>query len=665
MDKKQMGMQLIKRISILFLLLLSSKTAVSQYSIDSLILLYQDKKQKMSLRLQAVDDLAWNYLEINNDSAFVYGRYEQELAKHLPNKKDKIKWQVKALNTIGLAYYNKSDYPSCLQQHLRGLKMNEEIQDQVAIAMSGIYLGNVYSALPAYPKALTYYFKSLHIFENQKDNRGIAGTLGNIAHAYFEMKDFEKALNYQLKGMKIFKAIQDNSGLAFSYSSIGTIYDEMGQYEESILYQNKSLLLRRKMNDKKGIGISLGHIGQVQYKMGAFDQSLQNILEAIQLCQDVGNLNTEKTFQKTAYSIFKLRGNSKAALGHYERMVSLKDSIYQADNERLIISQEMKYEFDKKQAKINALQSKKDAIRKEKSKKMTVILFSVISGLLVVILLSLILFKRFRLTKNQNMVIENQIKVIENHQQEIIDSITYAKRIQDAILPPTDFIKEKIPQSFVLFLPKDIVAGDFYWMEEMEDTLFIAAADCTGHGVPGALVSVVCSNALNRALKEFLLKDPGAILDKVTELVVETFEKSTTEVKDGMDISLLTIDKKQRELKWSGANNPLCYVEMGEMIEIRANKQPIGKNDTSMPFTTHTLAYHPGTAIYLFTDGFADQFGGPQGKKLKYKHFKEILQTLSAQTAEKQFENLEKVFEDWKGELDQIDDVCVIGIKLD
>ena len=217
----------------------------------------------------------------------------------------------------------------------------------------------------------------------------------------------------------------------------------------------------------------------------------------------------------------------------------------------------------------------------------------------------------------------------------------------------------------MLYKPKDIVAGDFYWcyVPSDEQTIYIAAADCTGHGVPGAMVSVVCSNALNRTVKEFGITEPGKILDKVRELVIETFEKSENEVKDGMDISLLKI-KNKTEVEWSGANNPLWYIQGNEMKEIKADKQPIGTYAEQKYFTTHKLQLQKGESIYIFTDGYADQFGGPKGKKFKYKQLEEKLTTNNTKSLEDQKNNLEKTFFDWKGNLEQIDDVLVIGIKL-
>jgi serine phosphatase RsbU (regulator of sigma subunit) len=262
----------------------------------------------------------------------------------------------------------------------------------------------------------------------------------------------------------------------------------------------------------------------------------------------------------------------------------------------------------------------------------------------------------------QELEEKNRIISLKNH--EIIDSIVYAKRLQEAIMPPQEEIYKHVPESFILYKPKDIVAGDFYFAEQKGDYFFVAAADCTGHGVPGAFVSVVCSSALNKAVLELNLTEPGEILDKVTELVVETFMKSGQDVKDGMDISLCAINTKTLNVSWAGANNPLWMVCDGELQEIKATKQPVGKNDQNKHFTTHVLELAKGTLLYLFTDGFADQFGGPQGKKFKYKQLAELILSTKGLSMKQQCEKLENAFLSWKGNIEQVDDVCIIGLRL-
>ncbi len=255
-------------------------------------------------------------------------------------------------------------------------------------------------------------------------------------------------------------------------------------------------------------------------------------------------------------------------------------------------------------------------------------------------------------------------EIIREKNKDITDSINYAKRIQAAILPSTELIKDHLPQSFILYQPKDIVAGDFYWMECLDDTIFIAAADCTGHGVPGAMVSVVCSNALNRSVKEFGLRDTGKILDKVTDLVIETFEKSDVDLNDGMDISLLALNKKTKQIQWSGAHNSLWYFENSEFKEVKADKQPIGNYFDRRAFSTHHIKYNDGDMFYLFTDGYADQFGGERGKKFTYKRLNELVCSIHKSDMNSQEQTLRSTFLNWKNELDQIDDVTIIGVRV-
>ncbi len=269
-----------------------------------------------------------------------------------------------------------------------------------------------------------------------------------------------------------------------------------------------------------------------------------------------------------------------------------------------------------------------------------------------------------RTVRERTAEVVSQKEIIELKNHEITDSINYAKRIQSAILPPINEFQKQFNESFVLYQPKDIVSGDFYWISRQNDFVCVAAADCTGHGVPGAMVSVVCANALNRVVNELKMLEPGKILDKARDLIIETFEKAEGEVKDGMDISICTINKKTNEVQWSGANNPLWYFSSGKFIQIVGDKQPVGKHMLAKPFTTHSLQLSAGDSLYMFTDGYADQFGGPKGKKFKYKQLSAVICENVDLPSEKQHGQLLDTMENWKGNLEQVDDILVIGIKL-
>ncbi len=247
---------------------------------------------------------------------------------------------------------------------------------------------------------------------------------------------------------------------------------------------------------------------------------------------------------------------------------------------------------------------------------------------------------------------------------ELTDSIEYAKRIQKAILRHPTYIKEVVPESFFLYKPKDIIGGDFYLAELIDEMIVLVVADCTGHGVPGAIISVVCGNALKRAFRKVGVSDAAKILEQTRDLVIETFEGSDEEIKDGMDIALCIIDPKTFELNYAGANISLYYTSNNELKEIKADKQPVGIHVNKLPFTNHRIQLTKNDSVYLFTDGMADQFGGPRGKKFKYKQLRELIQSNKNISMLKQGEKIRTAFENWKGDLAQVDDVCVIGVCL-
>lgn len=256
--------------------------------------------------------------------------------------------------------------------------------------------------------------------------------------------------------------------------------------------------------------------------------------------------------------------------------------------------------------------------------------------------------------------------LLEVKNREIIDSINYAKRLQHAILPDVDAMYRAMGESFLIYKPKDIVSGDFYWMFEDGDQLLVATVDCTGHGVPGAMVSVVGANSLERCVREFGLRTPSAILEKLSDLVTLTFETEHYEVRDGMDISLINYNRTTGELQYCGAHNPLVIYrsQTKELFEIKADKQPIGLYEYRKPFTNHSVSVNSGDRVFLFSDGYADQFGGPLGKKFKYNTLKKLLIESSELSMKEQYQILDNSFETWRGDLEQNDDVCMIAFRI-
>ena len=253
---------------------------------------------------------------------------------------------------------------------------------------------------------------------------------------------------------------------------------------------------------------------------------------------------------------------------------------------------------------------------------------------------------------------------LEAKNKDITDSINYASRIQQAILPSNQKIAKHFTNYFLLHLPKDILSGDFYWVEAVNNRIYLAVADCTGHGIPGSMVSVVCNNALNRSVQEFHLKDPNVILNKTRALVIEAFDDNEKTIRDGMDISLCCIDKTTNKLLFSGANNPIIIIRNNQLITLEADRQPIGKYSFGKPFTQQEITLTSDDIVYLYTDGFADQFGGERGKKYKSANLVKFFIKNSKLTLRNQKDALEEEFTNWKSDFDQIDDVCIMGFKI-
>ena len=301
---------------------------------------------------------------------------------------------------------------------------------------------------------------------------------------------------------------------------------------------------------------------------------------------------------------------------------------------------------------------------------------------LSVALFSILLIKmRIRLTKKELVarfaLIESKHELQEKN-REIVDSINYAKRLQDALIPPVEVFKKIIPNSFVIFKPKDIVSGDFYWISELntrrdddvenEKVVVFSVVDCTGHGVPGAFLSLIGLKILNQSIKIESINTPAAALDYLNSEVFKTINKhsdANNMIRDGMDVAICAINFSSNQLVFSGAKNPVYIIRDKQLHEIKGDKQPIGSEEDQTPFANQEYQLEKGDVVYIFSDGFADQFGGPKGKKLKYKPFKEMLIENSTKSMAEQEQKLIELFEEWKGDLEQLDDVCVIGVKIE
>ena len=547
--------------------------------------------------------------------------------------------------------------------------------------------GIIYADHGDYSKAIDYYTRSLKIKEKLGNKKGIASSLNNIGLIYSGQGDYSKAIDYNTRSLKIQEKLGNKKRIASSLNNIGEIYRYQGDYSKAIDYYTRSLKIQEKLGNKVGIAVSLSNIGYIYQNQGNYDRAKEYISRSLHIAQAIDYAIVTKEASSLLWKVNKKLGKYKKALEMYELYVTTKDNLESKENEREVVRQEYKYAYEKQAAtdsvkaaelyKIQAVQIAANKAEAKAQKQQKTYLFI---GLGLLALFGVFMFNRFRVTHKQKNIIDQQKTAVENQKaeleythkklaeqlHEISDSIIYAKRIQDAIMPSMAAIKEALKDCFVMYLPKDVVAGDFFWMEQVDDITYYAAADCTGHGVPGAMVSVVCSNSLNKALLEEGIREPGKLLDRTREIVVERLTKSSIDVKDGMDISLCALNLKTKKLQWAGANNPIWILRKGatQIEDIKPNKQPIGLYHPSTPFTTHQLELNKGDSIYVFTDGYQDQFGGSKGKKFKVKQLKEIILENSELSMNDQLILLKTTFLQWKGELEQLDDVCMIGVKI-
>jgi serine phosphatase RsbU (regulator of sigma subunit)/tetratricopeptide (TPR) repeat protein len=575
--------------------------------------------------------------------------------------------------SLGVYYNRLGKMEESLKYYQKGLVLSEAIGNKKGIAKAYSAIGLVYRDLDQYEKALANCKKALAIWEELDKTDKMSETWNFIGTIYKWSKDTLSAEKAYLKSLEL--GIKQNNlyNISSAKLNLGIIFQDKKQYEKAIKNYEESIDGFRKIGNISGESFALNSLAITYNLSNQSNKALKYALESHKLCEQIGYPENLINSSHTLYDTYRRLGKYREAFDMQQYYYQMKDSVLNVENQKKTLTAQLEFENEKRLLEIKKVQENKNIMAAAEKKKQLIITISIVICLLITIVFTVFLFNRFKLIKKQKDIIEEQNHMVTEKNKEITDSITYAKRLQEAILPSFDDVKKHLPGSFIYYRPKDIVAGDFYWMESIKtnnaetDTILIAAADSTGHGVPGAMVSVVCSNALNRTVLEFGVKEPGKILDKTREIVLQTFTKSNKDVKDGMDISLVSIQKQasgKAIVKWAGANNPLWYTEGGILNEIKADKQPVGKTDDPKPFTTHTLELEPGSAIYIFTDGFADQFGGPKGKKFKYKPFGELLVSISGELPEVQSQKINLEFENWKKELEQVDDVCVIGIRI-
>jgi len=626
------------------------------------------KKQKA----QALNNIGFSY---NNQgdihSALEYYLKGLRMQEEIGDKSG----SALSLNNIGAIYYSQGEISKALEYYHKSLKISEEIKDKQGISISLNSIGNNYRNQGDSPKALECYLKSLKIREELKDKPGIAILLNNIGTIYNNQGDIQKALEYYQKSLKIDEEINDKQGLAYTLKNIGNGYNKQNDIPKALDYYQKSLKISEEIEDMEGVTISLNNIGSMYLKQKNYSLALEYGNRSMSMAKELGFPVRVRNAAELLYKIYHQENKWQDALAMHELFVQMRDSIFNQETQKSTFKQQAKYEYEKKQAVSEAEHQKELAVAEEEKKRQQIITYSIGFGLLMVVLFSIFIFNRLRITRKQKHIIEDQKIIVDQKNKHITYSINYAKRIQEAILPSEEEFKKCFPEYFLFFQPRDIVSGDFYWLSSqnarLNDTVgqgktILAIADCTGHGVPGAFMSMIGNTLLNEIVNEKKVFQPSEILNQLNSGIVHALHQESRTQDDGMDISICLFDKERNKIVFAGANHSMYVMRENKMEEIKGDIYSIGSmfGKKDIGFTQVEIPYSKNMNLYFTTDGFPDQIGGEKGKKFLVRKFQELLVSVSSLEINEQEKTIRKAFEDWKGNYSQLDDVLTAGIKL-
>jgi serine phosphatase RsbU (regulator of sigma subunit) len=581
---------------------------------------------------------------------------------------------------LGYEYNSRGDYEKQAEFIHEGKKYVDEdgpfkYRRTILSAEAGYYLG-----VDQFDKAIEINTAIISMAKEEKDSIVWSATLHNLGICYYKINEIDKADSLIKEALVINEIIGQELYAVNNLSMLANIEGRRKNYQQALTYNLQAQDKYIELDDVSGMTVIASNIAGNYWELGNKKEAFNNLDKAIEMAKEyelnrwlwISYLKYSQFYEddrnyKKALEYFKLYTDTKTESINEQSATKLESLQSELKEQKLAVLEKN----EALQAEQIKLQEEKILSQKHEKAKDRILKYFLIGGLLLVGLFGLFVYNRLKLTRKQNKIIEEQNEKVQLAYEEIAEknmditaSITYAQRIQNAILPDQSEISKHLSDHFILYKPKDLVSGDFYWFEEANGCIFFAAADCTGHGVPGAIVSVICHNALNRAVKEFKLTKAGEILDKTRELVIEQIAKSQDNVKDGMDIALCVIDKKNKSINFAGANNPLWIIRGEELIATKGDKQPVGSHHDAKPFTTHEVECKPNDRFYLFSDGYGDQFGGEKGKKFKTKSLAELLFKLKSLPLNKQGEKLAEEFENWKGDFEQLDDVCVLGFMV-
>ncbi len=614
-----------------------------------------------------------------------------------------------ANNNIGLVYWSESNYPVALDYFLRSQNLYNSLDNKAGLSRTYNNIGNLYMDEQNNDSALSYYKKSLAIEGAEKNKDGIVMCYNNFGLIYHAQHKLMLSLDYYLKCLEMRKTQGDKDGIAVSYTNIAGLYQDIAESDSVLgkyidLYYKQTIprptlkYVRQALKDsafalhKEALELSkavgdMDNVGRATEGLGSVYLERKDYRTALTFYHTAASVYKKINAKRSYYIVligisecFEKLGDKDSALQYYKLGMINRDSVFNEEKQKAIGREEVKYTYEKQQALEELQHQKETAIEEVKQKQQLLVIY--LGTAVVLLLFAFLIFvaQRLRITNRQKNIIGEQKekidlafsqlgdakKLLEERHKDLTDSIQYASRIQTALLTSDKYLSDHLNEYFILFKPKDIVSGDFYWALNHKGKFYIACCDCTGHGVPGAFMSLLNITFLHQAVIEKGIAHPNEIFNEVRTSVVDALNPDgTTDTKDGMDATLCCIDFEKHLLMAACANNALWIARNGVLMEFKPDKMPIGiSGGEAKPFTLHEVNLQKGDAIYMFSDGFADQFGGPNGKKFKLAQLKELVLSITNKPMKEQKVLLEKALNNWKGDQMQIDDVCVIGIRI-
>jgi len=594
----------------------------------------------------------------------------------------KVKAQYsQALNNEGFKLGNDGAIEQAIRYFLLSLSVDEEIGDSSGMASAINNIGFIYYQQGNYGQAFEFFDRAADLHAAMGSEAGLASALNNIGLVQEKRKDAKAALKSFSEAEKLYRKLQDKRGLATSLNNIGSIYRSQGEVDRAMEYFEEAYIMRELSADDEGMCYSLNSMAKVELEQGFVEDAKEKAERSFALAKQIGFpeliSNSALLMSQVLQAEAKLDGLSdsqelviwKQIFEVEQLYTEMRDSIRNVATEKATIEQSMKYQYDKEALVLKQEAEKDRLIVDNKNANQKVIIWAVGAGLVLALIGGFVIMSRLRVTRKQKQIIELQKAEVDEKQGEIMASINYAKRIQQALFQTEAYVSKHLPEHFILLKPKDVVSGDFYWSIQKNDCLYLAVVDCTGHGVPGAFMSMLGIAFLNEVTSVDKALTPGEILQELRTKVINELGQTgeTGENRDGMDASLPRYNLKTKEMIWAGANSPLWRVGKSAhdaFTVYKANRQPIGFHSAMELFVDHEVVVAPGDTFYLFTDGYVDQFGGPDGKKLKSAGLKKILHEIYPMDMEEQRNELNSRFINWQNELEQIDDVCIMGIRF-